>query len=366
MTVPAVRATPGSPAADDGMPGGPMVVRARAGEEPVSLVERMGLRTREPRPVIVVCGGADELSEDASAVARAVLGPAVAAAARATAASVVDGGTAAGVMALVGRQRAHDPDALPTLVGVAPAGRVAPEGEPPGDRPALERHHTHALLADSDQWGGETELLLGVAQELASGAPVVMLLAGGGEIAWREAAGAVRRGWPLFVIAGTGGAADAIAAARRQGAASDVTAPGELESILAGDVRILSGDGAAEVGRRLAWELTDEPSLKDAWAMFATYDGHAADRRRAFERIQATILLLGLFATLLALINETVESRVVHWTVVAVPILASTLIALANRRSAGKRWVLLRGAAEAVKTEIYRYRARIAPYAGGR
>src|SRR4051794_33774665 len=38
-----------------------------------------------------------------------------------------------------------------------------------------------------------------------------------------------------------------------------------------------------------------------------------------------------------------------HWIVVSAPILISVLIALANRRAAGKRWVLLRGAAESVK-----------------
>ena len=42
----------------------------------------------------------------------------------------------------------------------------------------------------------------------------------------------------------------------------------------------------------------------------------------------------------------------------------SVLIAVANRRGAGKRWVLLRAAAEAVKSEIYRYRTRTGVYSG--
>ena len=37
---------------------------------------------------------------------------------------------------------------------------------------------------------------------------------------------------------------------------------------------------------------------------------------------------------------------------------------MANRRGAGKRWVLLRAAAEAVKSEIYRYRTRTGVYSG--
>ena len=46
------------------------------------------------------------------------------------------------------------------------------------------------------------------------------------------------------------------------------------------------------------------------------------------------------------------------------PIVVSVMAALANRRAAGKRWVLLRAAAEAVKSEIYRYRTRTGVYAG--
>src|SRR5262249_2001271 len=74
------------------------------------------------------------------------------------------------------------------------------------------------------------------------------------------------------------------------------------------------------------------------------------------------ILLLGVLATLLALVHEQWSNPALHWAVVTVPILISVLIALANRRAAGKRWVLLRAAAEATKTEIYRYRTRTGGY----
>jgi hypothetical protein len=44
----------------------------------------------------------------------------------------------------------------------------------------------------------------------------------------------------------------------------------------------------------------------------------------------------------------------------------SVVIAVANRRAAGKRWVLLRAGAESVKREIYRYRTRTGIYADRR
>jgi len=127
-------------------------------------------------------------------------------------------------------------------------------------------------------------------------------------------------------------------------------------------VHVFAGDEPRELARVLSWELQDEPALKDAWRTFATYDGLAARLRRSFERTQTAIVVLGVLATLLALLHDALGIAALHWAVVAAPICASALIALANRRAGGRRWVLLRGAAEAIKTEIYRYRARTGPY----
>lgn len=68
------------------------------------------------------------------------------------------------------------------------------------------------------------------------------------------------------------------------------------------------------------------------------------------------ILSLGVLATLLGLIQAHVGNTVLHWVVVAVPVVAAVLVAVAGRRAVGQRWVMLRAAAEAIKAEIYRYR----------
>jgi hypothetical protein len=356
------------------------------GSDPRALLAALGLPPGGGRPVIVVCGGADDLADDRLVLVENLLGPAVASAAGVIGAAVVDGGTAAGVMALVGEARAEQIQALPLLIGVAPAGKVTypdlPEAD--GDRTPLEPHHTHFVLADSSKWGGETELLADVAEALADGAPIAMLLAGGGDVARAEAREAARRGWPLFVIEGTGGAADTIAALwqahheprprpaarllpgrfrqRRPLELSAIEDRGLREIVGDGDIRRFKGDAPGQLARRVAWELQDEPVLKDAWRTFATYDQLATRMRRSFERIQASILGLGVLATLLALLHDALGGAALHWAVVAAPILAAVLIALANRRGAGKRWVLLRGAAEATKAEIYRYRTRTGLY----
>ena len=51
------------------------------------------------------------------------------------------------------------------------------------------------------------------------------------------------------------------------------------------------------------------------------------------------------------------------YALIVTPICVATLVAIGNRFSPGKRWVLLRSAAESIKREIYRYRVR--PLSGG-
>lgn len=351
------------------------------------LVSRLGLRTDGRRPVVVVCGGADSLTGAALERAGTVLGPAVVAAARVSGAAVVDGGTAAGVMAVLGVARAEQRSALPALIGVAPAGSTTYPGGPVGDeRTPLEPHHTHFVLADGAEWGSESGLLFGVAEALAAGGPIAMVLGGGGSVTKAETLEAVRRGWPVFVLAGTGGLADSVVALwqahrvprrrrlarllprgyrlhRPPASVSTIPDPDLREIVRDGDLRPVRDVEPDVPARQLAWELQDEPVLKQAWNSFATYDQLAARLRRAFARFQTSILVLGILATLLALIHQRWNNRALHWSVVAIPLLASVLIALANRRATGKRWVLLRAAAEAIKTEIYRYRTRTGGYA---
>jgi hypothetical protein len=329
--------------------------------------------------VIVVCGGADSLTGAWLSRAEELLGPAVSAAAQVTGAVVLDGGTSSGVMAITGAARASRPWTMPVLAGVAPAGLVSyPGGPGGGDRVPLEENHSHFVLAPSGEWGGETGLLIGLAAAYASGGRVVVVLAGGGGVSRAEILEAVRRSWPVFVIQGTGGVADDIARLweahriphrrslgwlwlakfryRKPSALSSIPDPDLREIAGEGDIRLATGDEAGQLARQIAWELQDEPVLKAAWQQFATYDHLARQLRTAFGRFQAWILLLGVLATLLGLIQAQVGNEVLHWVVVVIPIVAAVLVAVAGRRAVGQRWVMLRAGAEAIKAEIYRYR----------
>ena len=198
-----------------------------------------------------------------------------------------------------------------------------------------------------------------------------MVLAGGGDGALAEVREAVARSWPLFVIEGTGGLADAIATVM-SGSSPRRASCGRARRRRRAPRRIRGRRSAPRSGDDLRDESgpRDESALKDAWGMFATYDHLAVQLRDAFERFQLWILVLGVLATAIALdlrrdrrrrrpgrcagSSSRRRSR------------SPSLIALANRRAAGKRWILLRAAAEAVKSEIYRYRTRTGVYSRAR
>jgi hypothetical protein len=87
------------------------------------------------------------------------------------------------------------------------------------------------------------------------------------------------------------------------------------------------------------------------------------------------MLCLGVSATTLAVVYSTLQSlpptqaahlpisaSSISWVIAAIPIIVSALLAITIRLEQGAKWVLLRGAAEAIKREIYFYRARGGAY----
>lgn len=120
------------------------------------------------------------------------------------------------------------------------------------------------------------------------------------------------------------------------------------------------GDGAR--ARRLAME-TASPVLQDALLQLGICDRLAVRLRRTSQRLQAATALLGIVATLLALLHEEIGHAWLHWLVVALPILISALMAVSVRRADGPRLVRVRAAAASIESEIYRYRTRTGAYA---
>lgn len=166
--------------------------------------------------LIMVFGGAKGLDDSRKARLAELFSDAIAPAAAESGALVIDGGTQSGVMAMMGEAVARCGRGS-QLLGIAPAGKVTypgGAGEPGvAEGAPLELNHSHFVLVESNEWGGETETMINLARTL--NLPVVAILINGGTIAAEEALQSVRHGWPLFVIEGSGRFADDVSAAGR-------------------------------------------------------------------------------------------------------------------------------------------------------
>jgi hypothetical protein len=178
-------------------------------------LEAMELAERH-RPVLVVIGGASKLGEaDYQQVQRLFL-DVLAPIAQKWQASVVDGGTDAGVMQLMGQARDAMGGTFP-LVGVAPIELAMLPDQPLKSEDAipLEPYHSHFFLVPGSSWGDESAWIAAIASELAGSAPSITVLINGGEITWADALQNVRAGRSMIVIAGSGRTADLLAAGLR-------------------------------------------------------------------------------------------------------------------------------------------------------
>ena len=179
----------------------------------------------------------------------------------------------------------------------------------------------------------------------------------------------------MIVIEGSGGLADEIAAAWKarpllpdDPAMAEIIADGRIEFHLLSN----SIEGAE---RLILRELRGDNVLYQAWEMFADYDLNAMLQQKKFDRMQATILALGVFATTLAVVKQlfappdtNVNYSSPWWwlrhLLIILPIILTVLITAANRFKHGNQWLFLRASAEAIKREIYRYRTRTTYYGG--
>jgi hypothetical protein len=172
----------------------------------------LGLATR---PTLVLIGGAGGLGEREAAQIRPLFVETVAPLIEALGAQVVDGGTDAGVMRIMGGARAELASRFP-LVGVAAADTVAAPGTGvPAEAARLEPNHSHFLLVAGSGWGSETPWIARVATVLAGEHPSLTLLVNGGDISWDDALQSVAAKRLVVAVAGSGGTADAVVAQLR-------------------------------------------------------------------------------------------------------------------------------------------------------
>ncbi|HEV2825992.1 MAG TPA: DUF4231 domain-containing protein [Pyrinomonadaceae bacterium] len=323
------------------------------------------------KAVLLIIGGADNLQDELKPKLTQLFGRGIARAAANVNAAIIDGGTRAGVMEMMG-QGVADRGFKSALIGVAPLGQVTYPGSTGPGTTQLDSNHSNFVLVQGDTWGSETNTIFQLVRELRNTLPAVALLAGGGKTARSEVLQAVRQNLPLIVIEGSGEFADEVAAAwkARPNLPDD---PVMAEIIADGRIELHPLANSVEAAQRLVVrKLSGDNVLVQAWERFAVYDLNAILQQDRFNRLQIAIITLGVLATALAVTKEfaTRGAEVPPWTrwwyvryvLVVIPIVLTILITAANKFKQGNKWLLLRAGAEAIKREIYRFRARAGDY----
>lgn len=236
-----------APSFDVSFPNGTTAtaIRVEADADLNSVLQCLGLK--ESRPVLVVVGGAGKLGNDDRARVRSLFVRVLAPLAQTLNAVVVDGGTDAGVMQMMGRARRKTNSTFP-LVGVAPSATTGFPGQAltHPDGAFLEPHHTHFVLVPGTHWGDESAWIAQLASAIAGESPSLTILINGGEATWNDASQNVQEGRPLVVIAGSGRTADALATAL-DGKVTDERARRIVGSGLLKAIDLRSSDDLARV-----------------------------------------------------------------------------------------------------------------------
>ncbi|MEL6310120.1 MAG: hypothetical protein AAFN11_12925 [Chloroflexota bacterium] len=220
-------------------------MRVKRDENPHKVIDDFNLL--HPRPTIFITGGASKMSAEDIERTRTLIEDCIAAFAEQHKITIVDGGTEAGVMDMMGDARRKHQYKFP-LVGVAPFGKVSfPQHENKNGEAELQDGHSHFVLVESDEWGGESEMIVGLTKAIAQGAtPMVGVLINGGKIAEREVYLASATGenrMPLIIIDGSGRTADNISTAfKTQQTDSDL-----IRAIIKGaDIRLTALEDGTE------------------------------------------------------------------------------------------------------------------------
>ncbi len=150
-----------------------------------------------------------------------------------------------------------------------------------------------------------------------------------------------------------------------------------LREITESPARIYSSSLDASVddlrGLLLGW-LDPHPetvaeTVHMAWARFDELDRAARQKQTRFRGLELTLLILAVVAALLAILTAASNVPVtigkspwLHILVILTPIGISIVGAYNSHFRDGNKWILLRGAAEAIKREIFRFRTQTGAY----
>jgi hypothetical protein len=364
----------------------PWTIRVAAPAELPGRLTELGLGGA--RPVMVLVGGADRLDEADLARLRPLFDEGLAPLVDALGAGVVDGGTDAGVMALMGQARAKLGATFP-LIGVAADGTVdtTTATATRRDAVAVEPNHSHAVLVPGATWGDESPWLAAVAAVLAGEAPSVTVIVNGGEVTLDDAARSVEANRPVVVLAGSGRTADALAAALAREPADKrvaaLAASGLLQAVDLADgppalaravAALLAGAPAAltpSTGSYEDWLKADfsrligelplsglrRRFLQSRWLeQLLWVEQRATHDRDRYYLWRLLTIVGGVLVPALVTLNLTGPSRVATiWATFAISLLVAVSAAIETFFRYGERWRHYRRTAELLKTEGWQF-----------
>jgi len=162
------------------------------------------LEIPHPNSVIVLVGGAGGIGWlDKFPMRKAI--KIIARLAEETRSVVVDGGTQAGIMTEIGKQRKQNKFSFP-LIGVV-FDSLLMKKEP---QSILDPNHTHFFLIPGNNWGDESAWISKIATQIAGDKKSITILVNGGQISRTDVGYSVMEDRPTFVMRGTGRMANEI------------------------------------------------------------------------------------------------------------------------------------------------------------
>jgi len=162
------------------------------------------LEIPHPRRVIVLVGGAGGIGFwDQFPMRKAIR--MIAELAQETGSVVVDGGTQAGIMKEIGKQRRQNQYSFP-LIGVVFDSLSMKQDL----GSILDPNHTHFFLIPGENWGDESAWISRIATTIAGDQKSITILVNGGAISKTDVEYSLLENRPVFVMRGTGRMADEI------------------------------------------------------------------------------------------------------------------------------------------------------------
>lgn len=204
-----------------------VTVRAANVEDNIEIQEALTqFEISYPNSTIVLVGGAGGIGWSEKFPMRKAI-RIIAQLAEETQSVIVDGGTQAGIMLEIGKQRKQNKYSFP-LIGVVFDSLLIQEDP----KSILDPNHTHFFLIPGSDWGDESGWIAKVATAVAGDQKSITILVNGGNISRTDVEYGLLENRTAFIMRGTGRMADEITIARNIVAIDISNKPDEILEVL--------------------------------------------------------------------------------------------------------------------------------------